>query len=244
MAAHKMTPGQSQTLGCNFDNWSLKKKGKYQKKQDWGWSAPSAFFLGDGMDLSSSFFFRDGSHPLKKKGAKKGGSSFFYTDGPRSPFFFKAILQKIEGSPFFSFFFVDCVFRVSGWKKMGDSGRVEHCHLWALVVPLSGTWLAHRLGQERPWTESHPHKPIGGIMRRSLHKTSLDTWDLRKPGLASSWNPDQVEANQNKKIKNEGHFPLCMLAALKNSGKTPETLSELFLELIPLESTAGIPQAL
>ena len=48
----------------------------------------------------------------KKKGAKKGGSSFFYTDGPRSPFFFKAILQKIEGSPFFSFFFVDCVFRV------------------------------------------------------------------------------------------------------------------------------------
>ena len=28
------------------------------------------------------------------------------------PFVFKAILQKIEGSPFFSFFFVDCVFRV------------------------------------------------------------------------------------------------------------------------------------
>ena len=29
----------------------------------------------------------------------------------------------------------------------------------------------------------------------------------------------------------------------KNSGKTPETLSERFLEF-PLESTAGIPQAL
>ena len=55
-------------------------------------------------------------------------------------------------------------------------------------------------------------------MRRSLHKTSLDTWHLRKPGLASSCNPDQVEANQNKKNKNEGHVPLCMLAALTKCG--------------------------
>ena len=75
------------------------------------------------MDLSSSFFWGMEAIP-KKKGAKKEGSSFFYTDGPRSPFFFKAILQKIEGSPFFSFFFfVDCVFRVfAAWQRLTSIG--------------------------------------------------------------------------------------------------------------------------
>ena len=83
MAAHKMTPGQSQTLGCNFENWSFKKR-KIPKKQDWGHSGPSGFFWEDVMDLSSSFV---------------------YTDGPRSPFL-KAILEKIWGIPPFSPFFL------------------------------------------------------------------------------------------------------------------------------------------
>ena len=111
MAAHKMTTGQSQTLGCNIENWSLKKKGKYQKKQDWGWSAPSAFFWGDGMDLSSSFFLGMEAIPKKKKGQKKGDPSFFFTDGPRSPFFLRLSFKKLRDPPFFPFFFVDCVFR-------------------------------------------------------------------------------------------------------------------------------------
>ena len=107
MAAHQMTPGQSQTLGCNFENWSLK-KGKYQKRQDWGHSGPSGFFLGDVMDLSSSFFFRGWKSSLKK-GAKKGASSFFIQMAHDPPFL--RLPLKMRDPPFFPFF-VDCVFRV------------------------------------------------------------------------------------------------------------------------------------
>ena len=59
----------------------------------WGmvWTSHPPFFLG--MEAIP-----------KKKGGKKRGDPSFFTDGPRSPFFLKAILQKIEGSPFFSFF--------------------------------------------------------------------------------------------------------------------------------------------
>ena len=70
------------------------------------------FFWGMVWTSHPPFFLGMEAIPKKKKGAKKGGSSFFYTDGPRSPFFFKAILQKIEGSPFFSFFF--CGLRLQG----------------------------------------------------------------------------------------------------------------------------------
>ena len=61
------------------------------------------FFWGDGVDLSSSFFFGMGAIP-KKKGGKKGGSSFFYTDGPRSPFFLRLSFKKLRDPPFFPFF--------------------------------------------------------------------------------------------------------------------------------------------
>ena len=113
MAAHKMTPGQSQTLGCNFENWSSKSKENTKKSRIGATAAHAAFFWGDVMDLSSSFFLGMEVIP-EKKGGKKRGILLFYTDGPRSPFFLKATLEKNEGSPIFSFVFVDCVFRVGG----------------------------------------------------------------------------------------------------------------------------------
>ena len=75
--------------------------------------AHPAFLGGDVMDLSSSFLFRDGSHPLKTKGAKKGGSSFLM-QMVHDPLFLKAILDK-RGIPHFSFF---CGLRLQGmWPK-------------------------------------------------------------------------------------------------------------------------------
>ena len=93
MAAHKMTPGQSQTLGCIFKNWSLKKR-KIPKKGRIGAEVPHPpFFLGDGMDLSSSFFLGMEAIP-KKKGGKKRGILLFLYRWPTIPLFFKAILQN------------------------------------------------------------------------------------------------------------------------------------------------------
>ena len=46
MAAHKMTPGQSQTLGCNFESWSLKKKENTKKSRIGATAAHPAFFWG------------------------------------------------------------------------------------------------------------------------------------------------------------------------------------------------------
>ena len=109
MAAHKMTPGQSQTLGCNFENWSLTKKENTKKSRIGATAAHPAFFGGDVMDLSSSLFLGMEATP-KKGGGQKRGILLFYTDGPWSPFFW-GYPWKMRDPPF-SFFFVDCVFRV------------------------------------------------------------------------------------------------------------------------------------
>ena len=67
-----------------------------------GLKCPIRLFLGGWYGPLILLFFLGWKPSLKNRGQKRG-ILLFYTDGPRSPFF-KAILQKIEGSPFFSFF--------------------------------------------------------------------------------------------------------------------------------------------
>ena len=69
----------------------LKKKGNYQKRQDWGPDCPSGFFFGSTRWTFHLPFLGSEVDP-QKKGAKKGGSLFFDTDGLFSPFFSKDIL--------------------------------------------------------------------------------------------------------------------------------------------------------
>ena len=102
MAAHKMTPGQKPNSGMQF--WKLEfKKRKIPKKSRIGAEVPHPpFFLG--MVWTSHPPFFQGWKPSLKKGGKKRGILLFLYRWPTMPPFFKAILQKIEGSPFFSFF--------------------------------------------------------------------------------------------------------------------------------------------
>ena len=93
-----------------FWKLELKKKRKYQKKQDWGHSGHPAFFRGMWWTSHPPFFLGMEVIP-REKGAKKGGSSFFYTDGPRSPFFLRLPLKEWGILHFFLFF---CGFASSG----------------------------------------------------------------------------------------------------------------------------------
>ena len=87
MAAHQMTPGQSQTLGCNFDNWSFKKK-ENTKKSRIGAEVPHPpFFWGMVWTSHPPFFLGMEAIP-KKKGGKKRGILLFLYRWPTIPLFF------------------------------------------------------------------------------------------------------------------------------------------------------------
>ena len=72
------------------------------------------------MDISSSFFLRDGK-PSIKKGAKKGASVLIQM-AHNLPFLLKAILEKNEGSPISPLFF--CGLRLQVFETRYESNFV------------------------------------------------------------------------------------------------------------------------
>ena len=75
---------------------------------------------------------------------------FFIQMAHDPPFFFKAILQKIEGSPFVYFFFVDCVFRVLP-VFLVRKNLLENVNSTAKVGVLVMSWYLHKIVQN--WLE-------------------------------------------------------------------------------------------
>ena len=87
------------------------------------------------------------------------------------------------------------------------------------------------LGQEISFLDRvSPTQTAWGTSGRSLHKVSLATWNLQKPGLSSSCKPTQ-DSNPPK-FKNHGHLPLCILAALTDICRLSLAVDERILKII------------
>ena len=108
-------PWAKPNSGMQFWKLEFLIKGKYPKSRIGATAAHPAFFGGDVMDLSSSFFLGMEVIPEKKGGKKRGILLFLYR-WPTIPLFLRLPLKN-EGSPIFSFFL---------WIASSGSSLTDH----------------------------------------------------------------------------------------------------------------------